>query len=76
MNPVEDLSYTVNLDGNARQLGRNIAAATTVDELNSGDHYKSKPHFQPHELEFYPPRSETAGYYKHYRWGMTIDLDR
>ena len=76
LNPVEDLSYTVNLDGNARQLGRNIAAATTVDELNSGDHHKSKPHFQPHELEFYPPRSETAGYYKPYRWGMTIDLDR
>ncbi|MCH2290115.1 MAG: 4Fe-4S dicluster domain-containing protein, partial [SAR324 cluster bacterium] len=76
LNPVEDLSYTVNLDGNARQLGRNIAAATTVDELNSGDHHTSKPHFQPHELEFYPPRSETAGYYKPYRWGMTIDLDR
>ena len=76
LNPVEDLSYTVNLDGNARQLGRNIAAATTVDELNNSDHHKSKPHFQPHELEFYPPRSETAGYYKPYRWGMTIDLDR
>lgn len=76
LNPVEDLSYTVNLDGNARQLGRNIAAATTVDELNNIDHHKSKPHFQPHELEFYPPRSETAGYYKPYRWGMTIDLDR
>ena len=76
LNPVEDLSYTVNLDGNARQLGRNIAAATTIDELNSSDHHKSKPHFQPHELEFYPPRSETAGYYKPYRWGMTIDLDR
>ena len=41
LNPVEDLSYTVNLDGNARQLGRNIAAATTVDELKSGDHHKS-----------------------------------
>ena len=76
LNAVEDLSYTVNLDGNARQLGRNIAAATTVDELNNSDHHKSKPHFQPHELEFYPPRSETAGYYKPYRWGMTIDLDR
>ncbi|MEC8184209.1 MAG: molybdopterin dinucleotide binding domain-containing protein, partial [SAR324 cluster bacterium] len=76
LNPVEDLSYTVNLDGNARQLGRNIAAATTIDELNNSDHHKSKPHFQPHELEFYPPRSETAGYYKPYRWGMTIDLDR
>ncbi|MEC7563761.1 MAG: molybdopterin dinucleotide binding domain-containing protein, partial [SAR324 cluster bacterium] len=50
LNPVEDLSYTVNLDGNARQLGRNIAAATTVDELNNSDHHKSKPHFQPHEL--------------------------
>ncbi len=76
LNPVEDLSYTVNLDGNARQLGRNIAAATTVVELNNSDHHKSKPHFQPHELEFYPPRSETAGYYKPYRWGMTVDLDR
>ena len=38
LNPVEDLSYTVNLDGNARQLGRNIAAATTVDEPVSYTH--------------------------------------
>ena len=28
---VNEKSYTVNTDGNARQLGRNIAAATTVE---------------------------------------------
>ena len=76
LTPLEDKSYTVNLDGNARQLGRNIAAATTVEELQNDEHHESKPHFQPHEIEFYPPRSETAGYYKPYRWGMTIDLDK
>ena len=76
LNPVEDLSYTVNLDGNARQLGRNIAAATTVEELEHGGDHHGAHHFAPHEIEFYPPRSETAGYYKPYRWGMTVDLDR
>ena len=76
LNPVEDLSYTVNLDGNARQLGRNIAAATTVEELQHGGDHHGAHHFAPHEIEFYPPRSETAGYYKPYRWGMTVDLDR
>ena len=76
LNPVEDLSYTVNLDGNARQLGRNIAAATTVEELQHGGDHHGAHHFPPHEIEFYPPRSETAGYYKPYRWGMTVDLDR
>ena len=74
--PTEDSSYTVNLDGNARQLGRNIAAATTVEELQHGEKHHAEPHFAPHEIEFYPPRSETAGYYKPYRWGMTIDLDK
>ena len=76
LNAVEDLSYTVNLDGNARQLGRNIAAATTVEELEHGGDHHGAHHFAPHEIEFYPPRSETAGYYKPYRWGMTVDLDR
>jgi len=76
LNAVEDLSYTVNLDGNARQLGRNIAAATTVEELEHGSDHHAAHHFAPHEIEFYPPRSETAGYYKPYRWGMTVDLDR
>ena len=76
LNAVEDLSYTVNLDGNARQLGRNIAAATTVEELEHGGDHHAAHHFAPHEIEFYPPRSETAGYYKPYRWGMTVDLDR
>ena len=76
LSPLDDLSYTVNLDGNARQLGRNIAAATTVEELQHGEDHHAEPHFAPHEIEFYPPRSETAGYYKPYRWGMTIDLDR
>jgi len=66
-------SFTVNTDGNARQLGRNIAASTTVEKLNSsGDHHVK--HNRPTEV--YPDRSETAGYYKPYRWGMTIDLDR
>jgi molybdopterin-containing oxidoreductase family iron-sulfur binding subunit len=76
LNAIEDLSYTVNLDGNARQLGRNIAAATTVEELEHGGDHHGAHHFAPHEIEFYPPRSETAGYYKPYRWGMTVDLDR
>lgn len=69
-------SYTVNLDGNQRQLGRNIAAATTVGALSQGDETHGE-HHRPHQIvEFYPPHSETAGYYKPYRWGMTIDLDR
>lgn len=67
-------SYTVNLDGNARQLGRNIAAATTVEALKHGDDHGGAHHKRP--VEFYPPRSQTAGYYKPYRWGMTIDTDR
>ena len=70
---VNEKSYTVNTDGNARQLGRNIAAATTVEKLTKGEEHHGK-HARP--SEFYPDRSETAGYYKPYRWGMTIDLDR
>ena len=70
---VNSKSFTVNTDGNARQLGRNIAAATTVKKLNSSDGHHSG-HNRPTEV--YPDRSETAGYYKPYRWGMTIDLDR
>ena len=70
---VNEKSYTVNTDGNARQLGRNIAAATTVEKLAKGEEHHHK-HARP--SEFYPDRSETAGYYKPYRWGMTIDLDR
>ncbi len=74
--PLEEPSYMVNLDGNARQLGRNIAAAATVEELQNGEEHHPA-HTRPvEEVEFYPPRSETAGYYKPYRWGMTIDLDR
>lgn len=68
-------SYTVNLDGNARQLGRNIAAATTLNALKGGDDHHGSAH-APRPREVYPPRKETAGYYKPYRWGMTIDLDR
>jgi molybdopterin-containing oxidoreductase family iron-sulfur binding subunit len=75
LSALEDLSYTVNVDGNARQLGRNIAAATTVEELQHDSGHHATQHFPPHEIEFYPPRSETAGYYKPYRWGMTVDLD-
>ena len=68
-------SYTVNMDGNARQLGRDIAAATTVEELHDGGHHEAG--HRPQEIvEFYPDRAETAGYYQPYRWGMTIDLDR
>ena len=68
-------SYTVNMDGNARQLGRDIAAATTMEELHDGGHHEAG--HRPQEIvEFYPEHSETAGYYKPYRWGMTIDLDR
>ena len=68
-------SYTVNMDGNARQLGRDIAAATTVEELHDGGHHEAE--HRPQEIvEFYPDRAETAGYYQPYRWGMTIDLDR
>ena len=70
---INEKSYTVNTDGNARQLGRDIAAATTVEELSKGDTHTGG-HKRP--VEFYPDRSETAGYYKPYRWGMTIDLDR
>ena len=70
---VDEKSYTVNTDGNARQLGRDIAGATTVEKLS-----KHETHHGGHKrpVEFYPERSETAGYYKPYRWGMTIDLDR
>ena len=68
-------SYTVNMDGNARQLGRDIAAATTVEGLHDGGHHEAE--HRPQEIvEFYPDRAETAGYYQPYRWGMTIDLDR
>jgi anaerobic selenocysteine-containing dehydrogenase/Fe-S-cluster-containing dehydrogenase component len=68
-------TYTVNTDGNARQLGRDIAAATTEKELHNGKHHEAG--HRPQEIvEFYPDRAETAGYYKPYRWGMTIDLDR
>ena len=70
---VNTKSFTVNTDGNARQLGRDISAATTLDKLNSGHQYHAS-HKRPTEV--YPDRSETAGYYKPYRWGMTIDLDR
>jgi len=70
---INEKSYTVNTDGNARQLGRDIAAATTVEELSKDDAHHGG-HKRP--VEFYPDRSETAGYYKPYRWGMTIDLDR
>ena len=70
---VNEKSYTVNTDGNARQLGRNIAAATTVEKLAKGEEHHGT-HARP--SEFYPDRSETAGYYKPYKWGMTIDLDR
>ena len=66
-------SYTVNVDGNARQLGRDIAAATTVEALkHPTDH--GAGHQRP--VEVYPDRQETAGYYQPYRWGMTIDIDR
>ncbi len=67
-------SYTTNLDGNARQLGRNIAAATTMNALLHGDDHHTAHH--PRSREVYPDRKETAGYYEPYRWGMTIDLDR
>ena len=70
---INEKSYTVNTDGNARQLGRDIAAAATVEELAHGGGHQGK-HIRPYE--FYPDHSETAGYYKPYRWGMTIDLDR
>ncbi len=73
LNMVNEKSYTVNTDGNARQLGRNIAAATTVEKLAKGEEHHGI-HARP--SEFYPDRSETAGYYKPYKWGMTIDLDR
>jgi len=94
---VNEKSFTVNTDGNARQLGRDIAAATTVKKLNvtfnstkereaydrekekeAYDREKGNEHSMGHNrpTEFYPDRSETAGYYKPYRWGMTIDLDR
>ena len=66
-------SYTVNMDGNARQLGREIAVSITLDKLKEGTHHQ-KAHQRP--VEFYPERAKTAGYYKPYRWGMVIDLDR
>jgi molybdopterin-containing oxidoreductase family iron-sulfur binding subunit len=75
--PTAIKSYTVNLDGNPRQLGRDIAAATTVAALTSEKNDHGGGHHRPKEIvEFYPDRSETAGYYKPYRWGMVIDLDR
>ena len=67
-------SYTVNVDGNARQLGRNIALATTLEALKNPQSDDNGHPQRP--TEAYPPRRETAGYYKPYRWGMTIDLDR
>ena len=67
-------SYTVNVDGNARQLGRNIALATTLNALKNPQSHEEDHQQRPQEV--YPPRHETAGYYKPYRWGMTIDLDR
>jgi molybdopterin-containing oxidoreductase family iron-sulfur binding subunit len=75
--PTTIKSYTVNLDGNPRQLGRDIAAATTVAALTSDKADHGGGHHRPKEIvEFYPDRSETATYYKPYRWGMTVDLDR
>ncbi|MEC7219912.1 MAG: molybdopterin dinucleotide binding domain-containing protein, partial [SAR324 cluster bacterium] len=75
--PTAIKSYTVNLDGNPRQLGRDIAAATTVAALTSDKAGHGGGHHRPKEIvEFYPDRSETATYYKPYRWGMTVDLDR
>ncbi len=65
--------YTVNMDGNPRQAGRDIAAATTVAALASGEEGHGG---HKRRTEIYPDRAETAGYYKPYRWGMTIDLDR
>ena len=62
----------VNVDGNARQIGRDIAAATTIEALKHPHH--DEGHKRP--VDFYPHRKETAGYYEPYRWGMTIDLDR
>jgi len=70
---INQKSFTVNTDGNARQLGRDISAAISVENLNKGNNHHSG-HNRPTEV--YPDRSETAGYYKPYRWGMTIDLDR
>ncbi len=67
-------SYTVNVDGNARQLGRSISLATTVEAIKNPQSHEDGQHQRPREV--YPPRRETAGYYKPYRWGMTIDLDR
>ena len=75
--PTTIKSYTVNLDGNPRQLGREIASATTVAALTSGEAGHGGGHHRPKELlEFYPDRSETATYYKPYRWGMVVDLER
>ncbi|MBF0279322.1 MAG: 4Fe-4S dicluster domain-containing protein [SAR324 cluster bacterium] len=70
--PTSQKSFTVNVDGNARQIGRGIAAAATIESLKHSEHHEG--HKRP--VEFYPDRKETAGYYEPYRWGMTIDLDR
>ena len=59
--PTAIKSYTVNLDGNPRQLGRDIAAATTVAALTSDKADHGGGHHRPKEIvEFYPDRSETA----------------
>ncbi|MBF0236305.1 MAG: molybdopterin-dependent oxidoreductase [SAR324 cluster bacterium] len=68
------LAYAVNMDGNARQLGRDIAAAVTITELAQGPVHHQTGHKR--QTEFYPDRKETAGYYEPYKWGMTIDLDK
>ena len=74
VSPTSQRSYTVNVDGNARQLGRSISLATTVEAIKNPQSHEDGQHQRPREV--YPPRRETAGYYKPYRWGMTIDLDR
>lgn len=73
---VKETSFTASLDGNARQIGRNIAAAISLEDLQSGKSSYHAPHRPKEVTEFYPDRRETAGYYKPYRWGMVIDLDR
>lgn len=73
---INEKSYDVNLDGNARQLGRSIAGSVTLADLKKGKSSYHAWHRPEETVEFYPDRSETAGYYKPYRWGMTIDLDR
>ena len=74
----EGKAFLVQLDGSPRQLGRGIIQTITPDQFAKGEKPAGGHHLPGHErpVDFYPPRSDTPGYYDPYRWGMTVDTDR